>query len=375
MQADRTSFTLLQQDTDCSISYDKTSDRKNGQLLRLNQKDNSMESLLDTDSDEDAVLGKGNNIIRELPVGDTLSHVNGIRQRMQSAGPSGKQAGGGIELPFPHERQLSSSESDSDISEKKSNIPGEYDPNCYQDLNVTNEIKDLFQYIVKYIPQNLNLDFKFKPFIPDYIPAVGDIDAFLKVKSPAEYGLDNKKYDDVSQLYLGLTVLDEPSIAQSDPALLHLKLRASAINVNHAANIFVKKIGNVEKNSRAIDKWIKDITDLHRSKTSPVVKYTDNMPDIEDLMQAWPEKMETLLKVHGFPNHRSCPSLNRYIDVVCCMFNIPIYKKNRVQSLHLLFGLYAAIKNSQLYKASKNIITETQKYAEKKYSADQLILE
>ncbi|KRT80476.1 hypothetical protein AMK59_7003, partial [Oryctes borbonicus] len=250
-----------------------------------------------------------------------------------------------------------SSESDSDISEKKSNIPGEYDPNCYQDLDVTNEIKDLFQYIVKYIPQNLNLDFKFKPFIPDYIPAVGDIDAFLKVKPP-EYGLDGNKCD-VNQVHLGLTVLDEPSVVQSDPALLHLKLRASAINVNHSANIFVKKIENIEKNSRAIDKWIKDITDLHRSKTSPIVKYTENMPDIDDLMQAWPEKMETLLKVHGFPNHQSCQKLNQYIDIVCCMFDIPIYK-NKIQSLHLLFSLYAAIKNSQLYKASTNS-TETQK--------------
>ena len=35
--------------------------------------------------------------------------------------------------------------------------------------------------LVRYTPQKVDLETKFKPFIPDYIPAVGDIDAFIKV--------------------------------------------------------------------------------------------------------------------------------------------------------------------------------------------------
>lgn len=35
----------------------------------------------------------------------------------------------------------------------------------------------------RYTPQMIDLDHKLKPFIPDFIPAVGDIDAFLKVQS------------------------------------------------------------------------------------------------------------------------------------------------------------------------------------------------
>lgn len=35
----------------------------------------------------------------------------------------------------------------------------------------------------RYTPQAIELDHKLKPFIPDYIPAVGDIDAFIKVSS------------------------------------------------------------------------------------------------------------------------------------------------------------------------------------------------
>ena len=74
------------------------------------------------------------------------------------------------------------------------------------------DVKELFDYIVRYVPQKIELDYKLKPFIPDFIPAVGDIDAFIKVESN-------------NPLELGLTVLDEPSAKQSDPSIMELQLR------------------------------------------------------------------------------------------------------------------------------------------------------
>lgn len=68
--------------------------------------------------------------------------------------------------------------------------------------------------IYRYKPQSHQLDSKLKPFIPDYIPAVGDIDEFLKVGRP-----DGKPEE------LGLHVMDEPSSKQSDPTVLNLQLR------------------------------------------------------------------------------------------------------------------------------------------------------
>ena len=38
---------------------------------------------------------------------------------------------------------------------------------------VSNEVKELFQYIGRYKPQTIELETKLKPFIPDYIPAIG----------------------------------------------------------------------------------------------------------------------------------------------------------------------------------------------------------
>jgi len=42
-------------------------------------------------------------------------------------------------------------------------------------------LNELFLFIDQYKPLDINLDTELKPFIPDYIPAVGDIDAFIKV--------------------------------------------------------------------------------------------------------------------------------------------------------------------------------------------------
>ena len=42
-------------------------------------------------------------------------------------------------------------------------------------------MQDVFQYILQYKPEVLQLETPLKPFIPDYVPAVGDIDEFIKV--------------------------------------------------------------------------------------------------------------------------------------------------------------------------------------------------
>jgi len=36
-------------------------------------------------------------------------------------------------------------------------------------------------YYHRYATQNIELEYRLMPFIPDFIPAVGDIDAFIKV--------------------------------------------------------------------------------------------------------------------------------------------------------------------------------------------------
>ncbi|KAI4875827.1 hypothetical protein NFI96_024440 [Prochilodus magdalenae] len=248
-------------------------------------------------------------------------------------------------------------ESDEEEGEPGSAPEGAYDPADYDHLRVTAEIKELFQYITRYTPQTIELDHKLKPFIPDFIPAVGDIDAFLKVPRP------DGKADG-----LGLLVLDEPCAKQSDPTVLSLWLSENSKQHN-VAEVKVKSIENPQRNPKAIDNWIESISELHRSKPPATVHYTRQaqtlphcalqsgrhhklqpMPDIDTLMQEWPPEFEELLGKVNLPTADINCDLAEYIDIICGILDIPVYK-NRIQSLHVLFTLYSEFKNSQHFKA------------------------
>lgn len=56
-----------------------------------------------------------------------------------------------------------------------------YHPSEFDGLKVGDDIRTLFEHIVAYKPRNIELDTRIKCFIPEYIPAVGELDAFLKV--------------------------------------------------------------------------------------------------------------------------------------------------------------------------------------------------
>ncbi len=80
-----------------------------------------------------------------------------------------------------------------------------YNPAEYKTLNVSPDIKDLFKHITKYpfnkhsyVPQVFELETQLKPFIPEYIPAIGEVDAFIKVPRP-----------DGDEETLGISIVDE----------------------------------------------------------------------------------------------------------------------------------------------------------------------
>lgn len=75
----------------------------------------------------------------------------------------------------------SSSDEEGDHEESYENIEGAYNPKDFLQLNVTAEVRDLFQYIERYKPQEVELETPLKCFIPEYIPAIGELDAFIKV--------------------------------------------------------------------------------------------------------------------------------------------------------------------------------------------------
>ena len=103
-----------------------------------------------------------------------------------------------------------------------------------------------------------------------------------------------------------MTVLDEPVTHQSDPSVLDLHLRAITKSSSTGPRT-VRKLDPVKlkKDPKALDTWLKNIQDLHFKKPPASVHYSRRMPDIEDLMQVWPEPIEEALKtVHLFTNTR-----------------------------------------------------------------------
>ncbi|KAL0819418.1 hypothetical protein ABMA28_007526 [Loxostege sticticalis] len=258
--------------------------------------------------------------------------VEGDNKVPALSGSGRKRGGGGVVLP----------------------AEGAYDPKHFQDLKVPPDMENIFQYIMKYTPQKIDIEFKLQPFVPEYVPAVGDIDAFIKVSTPAcnvrGQPLPEHVLEHIDNL--GLTVLDEPAAEQSDSALLHLQLRAISKTNSAKSTVLTKKIENAEKNSKAIERWIKDVSELHLSKPAPTVTYTSKMPDIDSLMEEWPESMEETLNEVGFPPATLDCSLSQYADLVCGLFDIPVAGDtldDRIRALHVLFSLYAAVSHSQLY--------------------------
>ncbi|KXZ41654.1 hypothetical protein GPECTOR_340g77 [Gonium pectorale] len=216
---------------------------------------------------------------------------------------------------------------------------GAYNAQEYKHLNVPDDVRELFQYIGRYKPQTVELETKLKPFIPDYIPAVGGIDEFIKVPRP-----------DGKPDYLGLKVLDEPAAKQSDPTVLTLQLRQLSKEAPGAKADMVGRLEHVDENkAKKIQQWIGSILDIHKAKPAASVSYSKRMPEIEALMQEWPPEVENFLKTMRMPSGDVELDIKTYAKLVCTLLDIPVYD-DPIESLHVLFTLYLEFKNNPIFR-------------------------
>lgn len=144
---------------------------------------------------------------------------------------------------------------------------------------------------------------------------------------------------------MGLAVIDEPSSNQSDATVLTLQLRAVTKSSGQQP-VPVRSLEAADKNPKAIMGWIQSISDLHRHKPPPSVRYSKPMPDIEALMQIWPVQMEELLETCRLPDADLQVDLASYVRIVCAMLDIPVHGDKLTESLHVLFTLFSDFKAS-----------------------------
>eukprot|EP00035_Acanthoeca_spectabilis_P021794 m.440245 g.440245 ORF g.440245 m.440245 type:complete len:381 (+) comp18493_c0_seq1:80-1222(+) len=229
-------------------------------------------------------------------------------------------------------------------AEEDVDIDGQYDPTEYSNLKVSSDVKDLFEYIGAFAPTRTAIETQLDPFIPDYIPAVGDIDAMIKVAPP-------ERIDGVD-VSLGLTVIDEPCAAQSDPSVLDLQLRSIAKTATNKP-VAVSQVTDLKKDAKLLDNWIQSITDLHREKPPQTIQYSTPMPDVELLMQEWPPEVEELLKTVGLPSAELDVQLKHFVSICCAVLDIPVHG-SKIEALHLLFSLYVEFKQSQGFRSKED---------------------
>lgn len=175
-----------------------------------------------------------------------------------------------------------------------------------------------------------------KPFVPEYIPSVGEVDAFLKMPRP-----DTGKED------LGISMLDEPALNQSDKTVIELRY-IQIHNVIRGTPMTIEAIENADKKPKEIGRWVNSVSDLHKTRPPPTVNYSKQMPEIESLMQEWPAEFEQALKDIPFPGSEIDMHPGDYSRLVCSMVDIPCHKlannKSVIESLHVLFTLFSELR-------------------------------
>ncbi|KPJ16979.1 Intraflagellar transport protein 46-like [Papilio machaon] len=324
-----------------------------------------------SDSDSDSEPGAG-----DLPA--RLPHHQSPQRRAKT--PEKREAGGG-DRPRPGpQRRRDTSHSDSDSGEdvavrdmpgRALPVEGAYDPKNFQDLKVPPDMENLFQYIMKYTPQKIELEGRLRAFVPECAPAVGDCYALLKLSTPPAAPLGTPSAPPLSDRLLehidnlGAALLDEPAAAQSEPALLQLRLRALArsaggkttcARVQRCVLQLTRKISEAERNPAAIERWIRDVGELHAGRPPPALLYTWS-PDGGVAGErgggaGGGSAGGGAAVLAGVPGAGLQCSLAQYAALACAVLDVPVSGRGLralLQALHLLFALYSAVKSSQLY--------------------------
>jgi intraflagellar transport protein 46 len=215
----------------------------------------------------------------------------------------------------------------------------EYNPGDFAHLlpTLSQEVRDLFGYITDFKPVIPECPTKLIPFIPEYMPCIGDIDNFCKIPRP-DGRADN----------LGLVALDEPSSTQTHPAVVKMQL-AQILRVPPPDSA-VTSIEDAANQPQKIDKWIADMKELQQKKPLPNVIYNGPMPDIESLLQVWPEGFEQFLSSDiALPPPGIDLDIFQYVRLLCNLVDIPT-SANLVESLHLMFSLYLEFRQNQHFQ-------------------------
>ena len=130
-------------------------------------------------------------------------------------------------------------------------------------------------------------------------------------------------------------------------------------NQHKVSSVIVRSI-DAYSNPGAIDEWIFDVEEAHA--TAKRASSTQSaLPDVQALMQAWPQEMTDALASGEIclPTADIDLSLEEYAKVLCTLFSIPVEEGKLVDAIHTMICLFMACKEREASCDISNDISVT----------------
>nr|KAJ3423171.1 Intraflagellar transport protein 46 [Polyrhizophydium stewartii] len=230
-------------------------------------------------------------------------------------------------------------------------------PRSSASQNSNEEVAALLLFIDSFQPESTELELGscLKCFIPDLIPAIGDIDPFIKARFSGMRLARRSAHRILTVLHTRLAVADYH-------AAVDLALRAFALDSGTAKAGQVRSIemhGSVPP-AKHVDRWIASVKKVHEDSLRTATAL-DSLPcDIEALMAEWPTKINNVLSNDEItlPSADMDLSLPMMTQLLCNLLDIPVLagsavKDGRasrsalVRSASAMFLLFCEFRRSQ----------------------------
>jgi len=109
----------------------------------------------------------------------------------------------------------------------------------------------------------------------------------------------------------------------------------------------VHSISNSGDIAKEIQNWIDNVEKIQKNKFAPSVIYSNKMPEIDTLMQAWDPEFEKVLEENPLPEADLDIPIEDLARYSCGLLDIPVYDSNKekglIESMHVMFTLYSAL--------------------------------
>ncbi|KAH0571595.1 Intraflagellar transport complex B protein 46 [Spironucleus salmonicida] len=183
---------------------------------------------------------------------------------------------------------------------------------------------DLINMYKLFQPTEMLLETLFVPFLQEYQPSIGEVDPYIKLPRP-DNSIDK----------IGVSVLDEPCINQSNKVVLISKLSQTQIKLyqKHQKYCEVPIVTDLS----TLNDFIFQIEQLHQKSPQ---KYEYKHPINQQCLEMYDKTFEDDVKQILLPTAQIQLDVIQYFQVICTLLDIPYYNDSKLDSLMMLFELY-----------------------------------